>query len=164
MKDVTRILSQIDAGEPKLSGWTVYLDANNNGKLDVGEKSFTTGADGKFSFVVAAGTYHAAVIHKMGYGVFVPLAGEYSLTLGKGQSATGKNFAAGMEDGSIVLFETEGPKETKTFKAHEAAVYDVAFSPDGATLATCSTDKLAKLWDWKAEMPMDCVETAEMVG
>ena len=34
-------------------------------------------------------------------------------------------------------------------------MYDVAFSPDGATLATCSTDKLAKLWDWKAEMPME---------
>ena len=60
-----------------------------------------------------------------------------------------------MEDGSVILFETEGPKELKTFKAHEAAVYDVAFSPDGATLATTSTDKLAKLWDWKAEMPME---------
>src|SRR5437588_7638641 len=66
-----------------------------------------------------------------------------------------------MEDGSVLLFETEGPKETKTFKAHEAAVYDVAFSPDGATLATCSTDKTAKLWDWKAEMP---AEKAKLEG
>jgi len=70
-------------------------------------------------------------------------------------SPDGKMFAAGMEDGSVILFETEGPKETKTFKAHEAAVYDVAFSPDGSTLATSSTDKLAKLWDWKADMPME---------
>jgi WD40 repeat protein len=70
-------------------------------------------------------------------------------------SADGKNFAAGMEDGNVILFEVEGGKELKTVKAHEAAVYDVAFSPDGATLATCSTDKLAKLWDWKAEMPME---------
>ena len=26
-------------------------------------------------------------------------------------------------------------------------MYDVAFSPDGTTLATCSTDKLGKLWN-----------------
>lgn len=70
-------------------------------------------------------------------------------------SPDGKNFAAAMEDGSVIIFETEGPKEVKTFKAHEAAVYDVAFSPDGSTLATSSTDKLAKLWDWKADMPME---------
>jgi WD40 repeat protein len=70
-------------------------------------------------------------------------------------SPDGKNFAAAMEDGNVILFETDGGKELKTFKAHEAAVYDVAFSPDGATLATSSTDKLAKLWDWKAEMPME---------
>ena len=30
-------------------------------------------------------------------------------------TADGKNFAAGMEDGSVLLFETEGPKELKTF-------------------------------------------------
>ena len=76
-------------------------------------------------------------------------------------SPDGKNFAAGMEDGSVILFETEGAKELKTAKAHEAAVYDVSFSPDGATLATASTDKLAKLWDWKAEMP---AEKAKLEG
>jgi len=76
-------------------------------------------------------------------------------------SPDGKYFAAGMEDGSVILFETEGPKELKTVKAHEAAVYDVSFSPDGATLATASTDKLAKLWDWKAEMP---AEKAKLEG
>ena len=76
-------------------------------------------------------------------------------------SPDGKNFAAAMEDGSVVLFDGEGGKELKTIKAHEAAVYDVAFSPDGALLATCSTDKLAKLWDWKAETP---AEKAKLEG
>jgi WD40 repeat protein len=78
-----------------------------------------------------------------------------------GLSPDGKTFAAAMEDGSVILFETEGAKELKSFKAHEAAVYDVGFSTDGATLATCSTDKLAKLWDWKAEMP---AEKAKLEG
>src|SRR5688572_11943521 len=76
-------------------------------------------------------------------------------------SPDGKNFASAMEDGSVILFETDGAKELKTFKAHEAAVYDVAFSPDGATMASCSTDKTAKLWDWKAEMP---TEKAKLEG
>jgi WD40 repeat protein len=76
-------------------------------------------------------------------------------------SPDGKNFAAAMEDGNVLIFETEGPKEVKTIKAHEAAVYDLAFSPDGALLATASTDKLAKIWDWKAEMP---AEKAKLEG
>jgi WD40 repeat protein len=67
-------------------------------------------------------------------------------------SPDGTKLAAGQEDGNVVLFElaAEGPKELKAIKAHEAAIYDLAFSADGATLATCSTDKFAKLWDWNA--------------
>jgi WD40 repeat protein len=61
----------------------------------------------------------------------------------------------------VILFELPGGKELSTIKAHEAAVYDVEFSPDGATLATCSTDKLAKLWDLKADMP---AEKAKLEG
>ncbi|HEX4794500.1 MAG TPA: SdrD B-like domain-containing protein [Humisphaera sp.] len=85
---------KLDAADKPIAGYVVYLDANNNGKFDAGEKTFTTGADGKFSFVVVAGTYHPALIHKTGVGVIVPLNG-YSLALGNGQSASGKNFLVG---------------------------------------------------------------------
>ncbi len=44
--------------EPGLAGWTIYLDANNNGQLDTGEQSTTTDAAGMYWFVdVAPGTY-----------------------------------------------------------------------------------------------------------
>ncbi|HMC11388.1 MAG TPA: WD40 repeat domain-containing protein [Pirellulaceae bacterium] len=108
-----------------------------------GKTLITSGYDGKIIVWNVAEKKPQQTIEKKGWIRRVAL------------SPDGKNFAAGMEDGSVILFEAEGPKELKTFKAHEAAVYDVAFSPDGTTLATSSTDKLAKLWDWKAEMPME---------
>ena len=39
-----------DPGESGLSGWTIYIDANNSGSLDAGEISTVTGSDGAYSF------------------------------------------------------------------------------------------------------------------
>src|SRR5437867_2850753 len=39
-----------DAGEPGLSGVTVFLDASNNGAFDAGETATTTDASGNYSF------------------------------------------------------------------------------------------------------------------
>jgi WD40 repeat protein len=128
-------------GQPTIV-WSVAASAD-------GKTLISTGYDGKIIVWNVAEKKPAQTIEKKGW------------IRGAALSPDGKNFAAAMEDGSVVLFETEGPKETRTFKAHEAAVYDVAFSPDGATLASCSTDKTAKLWDWKAEMP---AEKAKLEG
>lgn len=43
-------LTWVAAGANPASGWTVYLDQNNNGQLDAGETSTVTGADGDYSF------------------------------------------------------------------------------------------------------------------
>src|SRR5262245_12690490 len=38
-------------------------------------------------------------------------------------------------------------KPELVLKAHADVIHDLAFSPDGTTLATCSYDQLVKLWD-----------------
>jgi hypothetical protein len=81
-----------DSTELGLSGWVVFLDANNNGKLDAGELSFTTGSNGAFSFIVPAGTYHLREVLKSGFKQTAPAGAVYTITLGSGKTATGKNF------------------------------------------------------------------------
>jgi WD40 repeat protein len=125
-------------GQPTIV-WSLAASADGNTMI-------TSGYDGKIVVWSVAEKKPQQTIEKKGWIRRVDL------------SPDGKNFAAAMEDGNVILFETDGAKELKTFKAHEAAVYDVSFSPDGSTLATASTDKFAKLWDWKAEMPAEKVK------
>jgi WD40 repeat protein len=108
-----------------------------------GQTLVTSGYDGKIIIWNVAEKKAAQTIEKKGWIRSVALAPD------------GKSFAAGMEDGNVIAFELPGGKEVKTVKAHEAAVYDVAFAPDGNSLATCSTDKLAKLWDLKSDPPSE---------
>ncbi|MBM4046934.1 MAG: hypothetical protein FJ279_17660, partial [Planctomycetes bacterium] len=50
-----------DTGEPGLQGWTIFLDANQNGQFDDGETATTTDANGNYSFTgLDAGTYVVA--------------------------------------------------------------------------------------------------------
>jgi YD repeat-containing protein len=55
-------------GELGLSGLTVYLDANNNGKLDSGEVSIVTDTNGNYNFVnLKPGTYAVSEILQAGW-------------------------------------------------------------------------------------------------
>ncbi|HKH17342.1 MAG TPA: SdrD B-like domain-containing protein [Solirubrobacteraceae bacterium] len=40
----------IDAGEPTIAGWKLYVDLNNNNQLDAGEPTTLTDADGDYTF------------------------------------------------------------------------------------------------------------------
>jgi hypothetical protein len=57
-----------DAGESGLAGWTIYLDQNNNGKLDTGETSTLTDDNGNYSFTnLTPGNYTVAEVMKPGW-------------------------------------------------------------------------------------------------
>ena len=57
-----------DPGELPLAGWTIYLDANQNGQLDAGETSTTTDANGDYQFTgLTPGSYTVAEVLQSGW-------------------------------------------------------------------------------------------------
>ena len=82
--------------EPGLEGWTIYIDANENGQLDAGELSTVTAADGSYSFgPLEAGTYTVAEVLQAGWTQTCPDAasgGAYTLELAPGEFASDVNF------------------------------------------------------------------------
>jgi hypothetical protein len=54
--------------EPKLAGWTIFIDANGDGQLDNNEVSTVTGSNGSYSFTnLAPGTYRICEVQQAGW-------------------------------------------------------------------------------------------------
>ncbi|MGH9176330.1 MAG: Ig-like domain-containing protein, partial [Vicinamibacterales bacterium] len=63
-----------DAGEDALAGWTMYIDANNNGQLDSSEISTTTDTNGEYEFTnLPAGQYTIKEVLQDGWNRTNPL-------------------------------------------------------------------------------------------
>jgi hypothetical protein len=81
------------ADEPGLANWTLYLDTNNNGQYDAGERTAVTDAQGNYTFVnPPAGTFAVREVPQKGWSVSAPAAGFYSLTIAAGQGMADLNF------------------------------------------------------------------------
>jgi uncharacterized protein (DUF2141 family) len=83
--------------EPKLKGWTFYLDTNNNNQLDSGEPTSVTDNHGYYRFTsLPAGTYTVREVQQAGWTQTFPSSNfandEYVINLGAGQVAKNKNF------------------------------------------------------------------------
>lgn len=130
--------------DPKTGALTASLEGGHDTNVwavavsNDGKALITTGYNGKIVVWNVAEKKPQATLEKKGWCRGVAL------------SPDGSKFATAHEDGNITIWETAGAKESKTIKAHEAAVYDLEFAADNNTLATCSTDKFAKLWDTNA--------------
>jgi uncharacterized delta-60 repeat protein len=82
-----------DSGEAGLSGWRVYIDADNDGVFDSIERSVLTDSSGNYKFnALPAGTYRVREVRQSGWRVTAPGGGVHTLTLSGGQTATSKRF------------------------------------------------------------------------
>jgi hypothetical protein len=62
-----------EEGEPGLAGWTIFLDANENGTLDEGESFTTTDIDGNYEFTgLSVGDYAVAEVLPAGWRQTTP--------------------------------------------------------------------------------------------
>jgi hypothetical protein len=64
-----------DVNDPGLEGWTIFIDANDNGLFDVGEVSTTTDVDGNYSFEnLPFGQYVLGEVQQAGWEQTAPSA------------------------------------------------------------------------------------------
>ncbi len=97
--DATGLYATITAQpEPGLPNWTIYLDQNQNGRRDAGERFTITDANGDYAFTgLPAGTYYVAEESRSGWTQTYPtetIAGESILVNG--------SFEQGLSTGSVL--------------------------------------------------------------
>ena len=79
--------------EPGLEGWTVYLDANGDGRHDLGERSTVTHDDGTYAFgALPQGTYVVRQVPQPAWQQTEPLTRSYTVTLAADETVTGFDF------------------------------------------------------------------------
>jgi len=101
-----------EPGEPALAGWTIFLDQNQNGRLDAGELSTQTDDAGDYAFTdLPTGTYVVAELPADGWQQSYP--GRHPVThqrvsvTSSGIQAAGNSVAPAMSaDGRFVAFQS----------------------------------------------------------
>ncbi|GET35334.1 S8 family serine peptidase [Microseira wollei] len=89
-KDVDGIKDNNESG---LAGWKIYLDQNNNGKLDPGETSTTTDASGAYSLInLQPGTYTVAEVPQPDWEQTFPTGGTHAVNVAANQIVDNINF------------------------------------------------------------------------
>jgi hypothetical protein len=79
-----------DAEDPRIGGWIVFIDANNDGKLSAGEQSAVTASDGTYTIAgVGSGTQRLRQVLPSG---FTEKARPADVATSSGNNITGANF------------------------------------------------------------------------
>lgn len=62
-------------------------------------------------------------------------------------SADGRFAATSAFDGSLAIWDLDSGFLLRTIAAHDKSVFDVAYSPDGARIASVSDDRTVRVWE-----------------
>lgn len=83
-----------DVSESTVGGWTVFIDQNNNGTLELGEQSTVTNSSGEYNLGnLTAGTYRVCQVLQSGWNKTWPLSDCHDgIVLGTSQTLLGYNF------------------------------------------------------------------------
>jgi hypothetical protein len=82
-----------DNNRRRLSGWTIYIDKNNNSVLDPNESSTVTDNHGRYRFSnLPVGTYIIREVGQAGWIQTYPLGGSYTVVLSSGKIMKKKDF------------------------------------------------------------------------
>jgi len=93
-----------DATDPTLGNWQIYIDLNNNGRLESGEPTTFTNGEGNYTFAnILPGNYLVREVVQPGWVQTTPNPGPISIT--GGTNATGINFGNNFPTGSISGFK-----------------------------------------------------------
>ena len=104
---------QRDAGEPGLSGWTIYVDSDGDGQLGDNEPFTVTGPGGSYRLNdLPAGNLTIREVVRSGWAQTFPSgSGAHRVNLGTDQDASGINFGNLLESGAVsgvVFDDTDG--------------------------------------------------------
>ncbi len=111
-----------DAGEPGLENWTVYLDDNNSGALDVGEISAISDANGEYVLTgVAPGQHNVRAVPQIGWEQVSP-----------GLFGVSASFATGARPASIISADLDGDGDSDLAMANQDSSNVSVLLNDGA--------------------------------
>ncbi len=71
----------------------------------------------------------------------------------------GKTVVAGLEDGTIAVWNVKNPDTVTILGKHEGVVWSVSISPDGNTVVSASGDGSVKIWDIAAQSSTKGIQT-----
>jgi len=80
------------AGVPTLSGWTVYSDLNNNGKVDDNEPKAMSAADGKYTLKLSPGKHRLKAVVPSGWEKVTPMTAAHTIDIAINQNIS-RHFA-----------------------------------------------------------------------
>ncbi len=144
-----------DEGEPGLEGWTLFLDTNGNKRLDVGEKSTLTDANGHYVFgpLTPLTTYTVEEVQQIGWEQTMPdpmpLPSLFaaSVNYASGDDARGVTAADFDGDGDLDIAVTHKVDDTVRIMFNQGdgtfvagAIYPVQLDPHRITTADLDGD------------------------